>query len=167
MGLWLRQTEHNRSHLWHRNSVKVVQFLVATKRISSIEIGAELMCPVRLSCSCFTSDPRHATPVTNRVERMGLRQTECMYIRSHLWHIYSLTVTEVYVATRKNQISNIEWFILRLSMIYLMTFKLLYGSGTGCLTFKTFIIVTLINQMLFSLTLNRIVSKFLGFRSGI
>ena len=155
MGLWLRLTEHNRSHLWHRNSVKVVQFLVATKRISSIEIGAELMCPVRLSCSCFTSDPRHATPVTNRVERMGLR------------HIYSLTVTEVYVATRNNQISNIEWFILRLSMIYLTTFKLLYGSGTGCLTFKTFIIVTLINQMLYSLTLNRIVSKFLGFRSGI
>ena len=88
-----RSTKHT-----HKTKDRVTQ--------TPLKTGGELRCSGRVSSSYSTSGTRRVNLVTNAVVsrewgKSGkcLRQVE--HIRGHLWHIYSITVTQVMVATVK------------------------------------------------------------------
>jgi hypothetical protein len=65
-----------------------------------LKTGGELMCPWRVSSSCSTSDTHRVNLVTNLV--ISHEWGKCLQVeltRGHLWHIYSITVNQVMVAT--------------------------------------------------------------------
>ena len=68
--------------------------------------GGKLRCSGRVSSSCSTNCTHRVNLVTNPViimneERTGKFFRQVDHIRGHLWHIYSIAVNHVVVATVK------------------------------------------------------------------
>jgi len=92
-----------------------------------LKTGGELRCSGRVSSSGSTNDIRRVNLVTNPVIscEWGKDWEVFEHIRGHLWHIYSITVNQVMVAT----VQFSKWWLFS-TLSKTTYYKNTYSSGT-------------------------------------
>jgi hypothetical protein len=132
-GLWLRQTEHNRGHLWHRYSVTVKQVTVVTINFRNDYFNLHTKNPWFSSFFVSTNHPgnhernhklwnvgspeRYILHMNHKLWNVGSPERYILHMNHKLWNVGS---PERYILHMNHKLWNVESperYILHIQML--------------------------------------------------